>query len=292
MQNYIKLLIDDIHKATFRLRPPSDTWLETEADPDNEAELEDLSFIEKHFDGKEEPISQITGIDTKQIPPVEKLTIEQQATLAIELEKLLIHFNFKLLFPENYPPHLKYPFIKEFWEEEHVALSFGMNEIEFCDMNDEIYCPFEGYCKICEEVRAQMKYDEECEQRIHIDNDDDDLPDWVKNADHKTSDRPDNLDINNILPTKEEIETFVKQQEGTDIDDESYTIFYSKDEQSFMMLDKDGNKIKPDTIPLPSLCTICKKHQHEEFDEDILCIVKRYEQKDSVNFRCNMFKRI
>lgn len=284
MQNYIKQLIDDIHRATLRLRPPHDIWIQSKVDPNNEAELEDFTFLEKYYEGEEEPISQITGIEAELLPPPEKLSEEQQATLAIELEKLLIHFNFQLQFPENYPPNFKYPFIKDFWEESHVALSFGLNEIEFCDMNDEVFCPFEGYCKICEEEREQNKLEEELEAKYRAEHPDENYNDW-----------PGDFNIEDLLPKKEEIEAFIKNQkelDGIDFDNAPYSLFYLKDELRFKMTDKQGTEIKIEDLPVPNLCTICKIRQSVPSDEGTLCLVERYEQKDSNNFKCSMFKKI
>ena len=119
-----------------------------------------MSFVEKYLYGDKEPISSITGIATVLLPPADKLTICQQSLLADELEKLLQYFHFHLDFPQNYPAHLKYPFIRDFWSEEQVVMSFGENQIEFCDYV-EAYCPFPGYCATCKEIADQMKFDEE-----------------------------------------------------------------------------------------------------------------------------------
>lgn len=160
MQHYLEQLIDDLHKATWGMKPPHELWAGSGADPDNELELEDMSYVEKYRYGDEEPISTITGINQEQLPPAEKLNPDQQALLATELEKLLKYFHFYLDFPKNYPAHLRYPFILKFWERKYVALSFGENHVEFCSYDDKD-CPFTGYCNTCREVAEQLKYDEE-----------------------------------------------------------------------------------------------------------------------------------
>ncbi len=173
MQRYLEQLIDDLHKATWGIKPPHEIWEESNADPDDEVELEDMSYVEKYLYGDKIPISEITGIAREQLPPIEKLNQEQQALLAVELEKLLQFFHFYLDFPRDYPAHLRYAFILKFWEEKHVALSFGENHIEFCDY-DEANCPFPGYCNTCNEVREQMKFDEEQgSSSLEIDNETD-----------------------------------------------------------------------------------------------------------------------
>ena len=188
MQHYLEQLIDDLHKATWGMKPPHEIWEESEADPDDELELEDMSYVEKYLYGDEIPISEITGIGQDQLPPVEKLSQEQQALLAVELENLLQYFHFYLDFPKDYPVHLRYLFILKFWEEKHVALSFGENHIEFCSYDEE-QCPFPGYCNTCKEVAEQMKFDEEHTGKVDFD-----------------------IDVENLLPSPKEIENWMQQQ--------------------------------------------------------------------------------
>jgi len=174
MERYIEQLISDIHKASWIVRPPHEIW--NKADPNYDVELEDLGYVEKHIYGKIESISEITTIDSGMLPVPEKLSDEQQSILAVELEKLLQHFNFYLDFPENYPSNLRYSFIREFWDSEEVALSFSENHIEFCDFEEEIYCPFPGYCNICKEIAIQMEIDNKTGNLHNTDFDIDDLP--------------------------------------------------------------------------------------------------------------------
>jgi hypothetical protein len=191
MQRYIEQLIDDIRKNTWDIKPPHSLWSASEADPDDELELEDISFAEQSFYGTEEPIEQITGIATEQLPPRDKLNVEQQALLANVLEQLLQHFHFQLDFPEKFPAHLRYPFIRNFWTEEHVPLSFGITHIEFCDYEEE-NCPFPGYCSVCHEVAKQMEYDEA----------------QIEGCNFK-------VDLNKLLPSKEEVEDFFRRRNNT-----------------------------------------------------------------------------
>ena len=149
MQRYIEQLIADIEDATLNVKPPHKIWYESGADPTDELELEDISHVEEFIYGTKKKISEITGIETYQLPPPRKLTDTQMAILSVELEKLLRIFHFSLEFPEGYPDHLKYPFIKKLWREKHVPMSFGVIHIEFCDY-DENKCPFPGYCRSCE----------------------------------------------------------------------------------------------------------------------------------------------
>lgn len=278
MQRYIEQLIEDIHQATWRIRPPHELWEESGADPDDELELEDMSYVEKLMYGDLEPISEITGIDINRLPQADKLSQQEQSILATELENLLQYFHFTLDFPENYPAHLRYPFILKTWAEEHVALSFGENLIEFCDMEEE-NCPFPGYCNTCKEVAEQMKFDEEQCSKVDFNFD---------------------IDVKNLLPSPEEIENFMKQQgivieeagskmmspleslEFEDFDFEEINGFY----------DDDGNKIDPHSIPIPSLCIICKKYQDDDWEENLLCQMIRNDQRNETDFKCGAFKKL
>ena len=154
MERYLEQLIEDLHQATQKLDPPS--W--EEADKDDELELYDISQVEKYVYGDATPISEITGIGHEQLPPVEKLTHDQQALLSAELEELLYYFHFQLEFPKNYPTHLHYAYILKLWEEKHVVVSVGTTHIEFCDYDEE-KCPFPAYCSNCKETAEYMLYD-------------------------------------------------------------------------------------------------------------------------------------
>lgn len=158
MQRYLEQLIDDIHKARTIVRPPSEVWEYT--DMDNEGEIEDMVFAETFLYGKPQPLSQITGIPREQLPNADILSQEQAARLSKELEDLLLHYNFVPDFPESFPLAKRYSFLLTIWPNEYVELSFGEYHIEFCDL-DKDNCPFPGYCKICDEVDKQVKYDEE-----------------------------------------------------------------------------------------------------------------------------------
>lgn len=274
MQRYIKQLIDDIHKATWNVRPPHELW--DDADPDYEVELEDMSFAEQYLYGEKEPVSQITGISQGQLPLPEKLSQEQQALLATELEKLLQYFHFTLDFPDKFPAHLRYPFIRDFWTESHVPLSFGENHIEFCDYEDE-NCPFPGYCSICDEVSAQMKYDEEHSSKTNLE-----------------------IDIDGLLPSPEQMEAWMKQQEndeGETTGGEPFPFSIDENEGSYTedingFYDDDGNKIDLHSVPVPGLCIICENYQIDDWDENLLCLMNRNDQRNEADFKCGAFKKL
>lgn len=86
MERYLAQLIEDIRKATWNEKPPHDLWIESEADPDDELELEDMSYVEKYLYGEKESISTITGIETQFLPPPEKVSKKQMELLSNEFE--------------------------------------------------------------------------------------------------------------------------------------------------------------------------------------------------------------
>ncbi len=275
MQNYISQLISDIHKASWNIRPPHECWLDTGADPDYDLELEDMSFAEKYIYGEEVPIEEMTGINTSQLPAPELLSEEQRAILAEELEKLLCNYHFKLEFPSSYPGHLRYGFIRKFWTESHVQLSFGENEIEFCDM-DESECPFPGYCDICKEVAAQMKADEE----------------------QSKGDYDFDIKIEDLLPSREDFEKTMKEihnlNNKINYGDDPFSIDEDELENLPFSDDPFDNDVSFDDelVAVPGLCVVCQLYANEEDEDNLFCIKKRLDHRNGAHFECNAFKSI
>jgi hypothetical protein len=176
MQRYIEQLVDDIHRATWRVRAPHEIW--DEVDINSDLELEDMSYAEKYIYGRKEKITHITGIPVESLPPENKLNKSQKCILVEELDKLLKIFHFHLDFPEKFPKHLRYSFIYKFWNESHVAVSFGESHIEFCDFEEET-CPFPGYCDTCREVASQMSDDKDSEEERSSPSDSFDIEDMM-----------------------------------------------------------------------------------------------------------------
>ena len=54
----------------------------------------------------------------------------------------------------------------------------------------------------------------------------------------------------------------------------------------------DGEKIDPGSVPVPSLCVICKKHQADDWEENLLCLMNRYDQRNDNEFICSAFEKI
>ena len=54
-----------------------------------------------------------------------------------------------------------------------------------------------------------------------------------------------------------------------------------------MYFDDDGNEINPALIPMPELCLNCEKKDNP--DEEILCNLTRFDQRDDEEFICFAF---
>ncbi|MFO7868807.1 MAG: hypothetical protein R6U95_05860 [Bacteroidales bacterium] len=271
MQHYIEHLIDDIRNATWNLKPTHEVWKDLPQKPDNEVELNILN-IEKYVHGEEESIEKITGIEHVQLPPPKKLNQEQQTLLATELENLLQYYHFCLDFPEMYPTHLRYPFIYKLWAESHVAVSVGYVHIEFCDY-DDAHCPFPGYCTNCEDFRKEAE-------------------------DKKYTDFHDLLDksIEHMLLSKSEIEEWLHNRDDFFEDEFKIDKIASRNETEHIfsnggLFDDNGKPINTDLIPIPGLCTICKHYDEEDFEENMLCDLNRFDQTNNTHFECVRFRK-
>ncbi|MBI4647795.1 MAG: hypothetical protein HY738_14700 [Bacteroidia bacterium] len=56
--------------------------------------------------------------------------------------------------------------------------------------------------------------------------------------------------------------------------------------------DDDGNKINPDLMTVPALCTICKSYHNDDWEENILCSLNRYDQRNDKDFHCGAFEKM
>jgi len=54
----------------------------------------------------------------------------------------------------------------------------------------------------------------------------------------------------------------------------------------------DGTKIDPESVPVPNLCVICKSHLAEDWEENMLCLLNRNDQRNDDDFKCGMFEKI
>jgi hypothetical protein len=53
----------------------------------------------------------------------------------------------------------------------------------------------------------------------------------------------------------------------------------------------DGEKIDPESVPIPSLCLICKSYNADDWEENLLCLMNRYDQKDDEKFECGAYEK-
>ena len=76
MRLYLRQLIDCIREARTEVTPPNlELW--DSVDVNNEAEVEDISYVEEFIYGTPEPIFVITGILTDLLPLAGTLTNEE-----------------------------------------------------------------------------------------------------------------------------------------------------------------------------------------------------------------------
>ncbi len=55
--------------------------------------------------------------------------------------------------------------------------------------------------------------------------------------------------------------------------------------------DDDGNKINPHSVPVPGLCSLCKNYDVTDWEENLLCLMNRYDQKDEDDFKCGAYEK-
>jgi len=56
--------------------------------------------------------------------------------------------------------------------------------------------------------------------------------------------------------------------------------------------DDNGNKIDPESIPVPGLCVICKSRYVDDWDENLLCQMNRHDQQNEKDFKCGAFVKM
>lgn len=54
----------------------------------------------------------------------------------------------------------------------------------------------------------------------------------------------------------------------------------------------DGIKIDPNSVPVPGLCIICKQYQLDDWEENLLCLMNRHDQRNETNFKCGAYIKI
>lgn len=56
------------------------------------------------------------------------------------------------------------------------------------------------------------------------------------------------------------------------------------------LYDDNGNKVNTDLLPKPQLCLSCKSNEVEDWEENLLCQMNRYDQRGSNEFICGAYK--
>ncbi len=54
----------------------------------------------------------------------------------------------------------------------------------------------------------------------------------------------------------------------------------------------EGYEIDPNTIKKPSLCLTCVRDNSQDWEDDVLCNMNRYDQRNSRKFKCGTYERI
>jgi hypothetical protein len=56
------------------------------------------------------------------------------------------------------------------------------------------------------------------------------------------------------------------------------------------MYDNDGNPINPHSIPKPGLCVLCNLDDDSDTEENLLCNLNRFDQRNEKDFMCGAFE--
>ncbi|MFW5755590.1 MAG: hypothetical protein ACOCWK_03240 [Tangfeifania sp.] len=78
-------------------------------------------------------------------------------------------------------------------------------------------------------------------------------------------------------------------EEWTD-DDDDFPNDFPEEINGFY--NDDGTKIDPESVPVPNLCVICKIHLADDWEENMLCLLNRNDQRNDDDFKCGMFEKI
>lgn len=148
MDNYIKQLIEQFHESADKVPSPTERCKDFDLSDDGEVEY--FQYVEQFMYGTPHPLSEILGIEKINLPEDTRLNDKQVKILANETEALWHAYHFHPEFPEDLPARLRYSKMRECWDKEQVYVGAGYVHIEFCNFDEED-CPFQGYCKTCEE---------------------------------------------------------------------------------------------------------------------------------------------
>lgn len=150
MDRYIHQLIGDLKEAIELLSDSEILFINDEFENEEEDDELSLAFIEHNLLANQTELGKIVGMDQVLLPPVEKLSKPQAATLFPYIENLLSGYGFELDFPNGVPQELKYELVRQAWTEKFGAVNAGVQMIEFCDYDSD-YCPFGSELCQCKE---------------------------------------------------------------------------------------------------------------------------------------------
>ncbi len=54
--------------------------------------------------------------------------------------------------------------------------------------------------------------------------------------------------------------------------------------------DDDGNTINPNLLSKPQLCLLCKGNKDDDWEENLLCQMNRWDQRNSLDFKCGAYE--
>jgi hypothetical protein len=63
------------------------------------------------------------------------------------------------------------------------------------------------------------------------------------------------------------------------------------DEEINGIYDDNGNKINADLLPIPGLCITCKSYDVEDWEENLLCNMNRFDQRNEKDFKCGAYEK-
>jgi hypothetical protein len=149
MNQYIAQLIDDM-RAAAAAAPPDP--LEDENLPSWQAADIQIEASEQFVNGVPEPLSKIVGVPSNLLPDPHRLSNQQISRLVSEMLILLEAYNFIPDYPQKLPDRLLYDALRNIWDEGNVHVVTGHVHIEFCNHDEDEYCPFPGHCNECQEL--------------------------------------------------------------------------------------------------------------------------------------------
>ncbi len=147
MNNYIKQLLELIDDSIRNAL--NNTDCSNDIDCENNYE-----FADEFLSGTPEKIASIVGIDKYHFPTSDKLSNKQIDKIYHAIEKLLLSYNLEFMFPEKVNNKIKYQFIIDHWNSEHIYCKQATVQIETCKF-DESNCPFPGHCNVCESFKCE-----------------------------------------------------------------------------------------------------------------------------------------